>query len=256
MIKTRSERLFSYAILHPVKQITGALLLLAVGVFLLCQEESPPKSKEDTGAKSRGKVTQGAEAEAAKRRAERKKGGERAGSRAIRAEKYEKMLSALPVLSERREGYDRDAFVHWEDLDGNGCDAREDVLRRENLRPRGERCWDDRGLWRSAYDGIRTRNSSLFDVDHVVPLAEAWDSGAHRWPGEKREAFANDLPSLRAVSAQSNREKSDRDPAEWLPPKRSFWCVYIGDWIEIKYRWRLSIDPREKRTLRLLLRSC
>lgn len=168
------------------------------------------------------------------------------------------ILQKLPVRSENREGYDRDAFEHWSDLDGNGCDAREDVLRQENLRPEGSVCWDKRGEWFSAYDGVRTTNSSSFDVDHVVALAEAWDSGARAWKSSRREAYANDLwpMALRAVSASSNRSKSDSDPAEWLPPRKSFVCRYSLDWVLTKYRWRLSVDLQEKRVLRGIFRDC
>ena len=168
------------------------------------------------------------------------------------------ILQKLPLRSENREGYDRDAFRHWSDLDGNGCDAREDVLRQENLRPQGATCWDQRGRWFSVYDGVRTTDPSSFDVDHVVPLAEAWDSGARNWSERRREAYANDLwkPALRAVSASSNRSKSDSDPAEWMPPRKGFHCRYLMDWVLIKYRWRLSVDHSERRALSGVLRNC
>ncbi|HEX7474251.1 MAG TPA: HNH endonuclease family protein, partial [Candidatus Limnocylindrales bacterium] len=92
-------------------------------------------------------------------------------------------------------------------------------------------------------------DSSKLDIDHVVPLAEAWDSGAYRWDAARRRAFANDLGvswSLIAVSAASNRSKGDKDPAEWLPPLASYRCQYLAVWVAIKTRWNLAVDAAEK----------
>lgn len=113
--------------------------------------------------------------------------------------------------------------------------------------------------WFSAYDGATTTNPSLFDIDHMIPLAEAWASGAKRWNDDRRTGFANDLayrPSLIAVSASSNRSKSDRDPAEWMPPRTSYRCTYLVHWVAVKYRWGLSVDQVEKRSIRNGLKGC
>jgi hypothetical protein len=115
------------------------------------------------------------------------------------------------------------------------------------------------GFWRSVYDGVTTRNLSTFDIDHVVALKEAWDSGAWAWTRARRQAYANDLGSagsLRAVSAASNRAKSDRDPAEWLPPLTSFRCAYATGWVIVKVRWSLSVDTAERTALRRILSGC
>jgi len=93
----------------------------------------------------------------------------------------------------------------------------------------------------------------------MIPLAEAWDSGAYTWSASLREAFANDLGvswSLIAVSASSNRSKGDRDPAEWLPPKTTYWCTYLGDWLAVKVRWSLSVDATEHAALDSLIVGC
>ncbi|MDA3022511.1 MAG: excalibur calcium-binding domain-containing protein [Actinomycetota bacterium] len=167
------------------------------------------------------------------------------------------MLNSLPVSVEMASGYARSLFRHWTDRDGNGCDARKDVLIAEAISGRVAACTVVGGVWQSAYDGVTTSNSSTFDVDHRVPLKEAWDSGAWRWSASTREAFANDLGyahSLIAVSASSNRSKSDRDPADWLPKYDV--CTYVKTWIAVKYRWRLSVDSTEKSTLNRLLGSC
>jgi hypothetical protein len=92
-----------------------------------------------------------------------------------------------------------------------------------------------------------------------VALAEAWDSGARDWSDQRREEFANDLSfsgSLVAVSAESNRSKSDKDPAEWLPPDASFHCQYFSLWIEVKTRWDLSVDDQELSALQELDARC
>ena len=169
------------------------------------------------------------------------------------------VLNALPVSPERGDGYDRDAFRHWVDADGNGCDAREEVLIVERMAGTVSGCTVVGGRWRSAYDGVETSNPSTFDVDHRVPLADAWASGAWRWTDERREQFANDLafgPSLIAVTASSNRSKGDRDPAEWMPPLPSQRCGYVKQWIAVKYRWGLAVDATEKSALARMLQGC
>lgn len=169
-----------------------------------------------------------------------------------------KLLSAIPTTAEWPDGYDRDLFTVWES--SGGCDTRERVLARQNLDPDGGGdCGDDLGLWYSAYDGQRTSDPSTFDIDHVVPLAEAWASGGYRWNEKARDGFANDLayiPSLLAVTASSNRSKSDQDPPEWMPPLESYRCTYLRNWVAIKYRWQLSMDSTEKRFIRRGLNGC
>jgi hypothetical protein len=158
-------------------------------------------------------------------------------------------VKLMPVARETRAGYDRDRFSHWVDADSNCRDTRDEVLATESLvRVRG--CDIQRGKWRSYYDGAVIRDSTGFDVDHMVALAEAWDSGAKRWNAGTRKRFANDLGDRRtlvAVSASSNRSKSDRDPAEWLPARGQ--CRYVREWTAVKIRWSLKVDRAEKRAL-------
>lgn len=168
-------------------------------------------------------------------------------------------VRALPVAVETREGYDRDLFEHWVDADGDGCDTRDEVLLAEaRTAPAvGPGCVLSGGRWRSAYDGVATDDPSTFDVDHLVPLAEAWDSGARAWDADTRRRFANDLDDprpLRAVSAGSNRSKGDRDPAEWLPERAR--CRYAREYVATKLRWRLTVDRPERRALRELVAGC
>lgn len=171
------------------------------------------------------------------------------------------VLAALPTAAERPAGYDRDAFRHWIDADGDGCDTRREVLITESMTGVTVRpgCTIVGGEWFSVYDGARTTESSTFDIDHVVALAEAWRSGADRWDADTRLRYANDLGfagSLIAVSASSNRSKGDRDPSDWLPPRGSYRCDYAIAWIQVKYRWRLAVDSAERVALSGLVRDC
>jgi hypothetical protein len=166
------------------------------------------------------------------------------------------LLNTLTVQPEQRDGYDRDLFRHWVTTDG--CDTRQWVLIRQTLKGKVNGCTVTGGQWYSAYDGVTTDNARTFDIDHMVPLAESWDSGARMWSADQRKDFANDLtykPSLIAVSASSNRSKSDQDPAEWMPPLKSDWCQYLKSWVGVKYRWQLTVDAAEKTAIKQNLKS-
>lgn len=136
--------------------------------------------------------------------------------------RLDEAIGDLDLRRERRAGYDRDLFEHWVDGDGDGCSTREEVLVDEATEPVtvGDGCEPRGGRWFSWYDGARWTDTGDLDVDHLVPLAEAWDSGARRWSDRVRERFANDLGdarSLVAVTDVVNASKGDRDLREWLP---------------------------------------
>jgi len=167
----------------------------------------------------------------------------------------------LRIEPEHDGGYDRDLFADWYDADRNGCNTRKEVLIAESLDPVkiGSKCAISGGRWFSIYDNVETTDSSKFDIDHMVPLSEAWDSGAWNWNADQRKYFANDLDQpffLIAVTASSNRSKSDRDPAQWMPPNASYHCEYVRIWIEIKRAWDLSVDQAEHDYLARKLASC
>ncbi len=171
------------------------------------------------------------------------------------------LLGLLVVAEEVPAGYDRDLFRHWIDEDGDGCSARAEVLIAEaQERPSiGDRCTLVGGRWWSLYDERTFTNASEIDIDHVVALKEAWDSGAHAWSAARRQAFANELRvpwALIAVSASSNRSKSDRDPAQWLPPAVAARCPYLAAWMAVKVRFALTIDTAERNALRELVVGC
>ncbi|MFZ9628612.1 MAG: HNH endonuclease family protein [Ilumatobacteraceae bacterium] len=167
------------------------------------------------------------------------------------------VLAAITIENEHPDGYARDLFEHW--ITRNGCTTRESVLIRESLTyPQVDAvgCTVVAGDWLSVYDGAAWTDPSDLDIDHVVALKEAWDSGAWAWSAERRRAFANDLTdirSLRAVTDNVNQSKSDADPSNWMPPLRTFWCTYLGDWVAIKARWQLSMDQSEWGRIKNLL---
>ena len=171
------------------------------------------------------------------------------------------LVSLLPLANEVRLGYERSLFPHWIDADGDGCHTRREVLIVEALVAPilGADCSIYGGQWRSLYDEIVFSDASDLDVDHVVALAEAWDSGAHEWAPDRRTRFANDLEApwaLIAVSAASNRTKSDQDPSQWLPPSAAFRCTYASMWVAVKARWWLTIDAAEQAALQEVATSC
>ena len=166
------------------------------------------------------------------------------------------MLESLTVSDAPVEGYNRDYFYHWS-TQANGCDTRVAVLAREVKNGTVQGC-DVKGEWVSIYDGVTTTNASDLDIDHMVPLKEAWVSGANQWDDSTREAFANDLEgpySLIAVSASSNRSKSDKDPSTWMPTALDG-CEYVARWVNVKHRWNLTVDTAEKGKILSVLSWC
>jgi hypothetical protein len=172
-------------------------------------------------------------------------------------------IKTLKVAPDVREGYARSQFKHWSDLDKNGCNTRNDVILAEALtKPtvdKGCKIVKNTGSWYSPYDGATITSFSSLDVDHFVPLAESWDSGASKWDAAKREVYANDMEdaiSLIAVSAGSNRSKSDQDPAEWLPTNIAYHCDYVRQWVQVKVRWSLTVDEKELKVLKDITTKC
>ncbi|MEU3208135.1 HNH endonuclease family protein [Streptomyces cyaneofuscatus] len=166
-------------------------------------------------------------------------------------------VGLVKVTEEDRTGYTRTKFKHWNTGDdtGDGCNTRAEVLIAEAVvAPTVEAgCKLAGGTWVSYYDGQEVTSAGSLDIDHMVPLAEAWDSGASTWTAERREAYANDQGaevSLVAVTARSNRQKSDQDPADWMPPSPAAQCRYVGEWVATKLRWQLTADDRELEALK------
>ena len=168
-------------------------------------------------------------------------------------------LNALTVAAEgSMTGYSREQFPHWSTVSGT-CNTRETVLKRDgsNVVVDGS-CAATSGSWYSPYDGATWTASSDVDIDHVVPLAEAWRSGASSWTTSKRESFANDLdhPQLIAVTDNVNQSKGDQDPSTWQPPLASYDCTYAKMWIRVKHQWALKLQSAEKSSLQTMLNTC
>lgn len=155
------------------------------------------------------------------------------------------------------KGYSREKFPHWRST-GKNCDVRDSVLKRDGTKVKLSGCNVVAGTWKSAYDDKTLNSPTKVDIDHVVPLANAWRSGAASWTTAKREDFANDLddPQLVAVSAGSNRSKGDQDPSTWKPPATDSWCHYAESWIAVKTRWKLMVTTAEKSALADMLEKC
>ena len=168
-------------------------------------------------------------------------------------------LTALTVAAEGPEtGYSRDKFPHWIDQ-GNSCNTREVVLKRDGTNVvTDSSCAATSGRWFSPYDGATWTAASDVDIDHMVPLAQAWRSGASAWTTAQRQAFANDLThaQLWAVTDNVNQEKGDKDPAQWKPPLQSDWCLYARAYTDVKYVYSLTVDGAEKDALSSMLGTC
>ncbi|WP_116046161.1 HNH endonuclease family protein [Amycolatopsis palatopharyngis] len=171
----------------------------------------------------------------------------------------EAQLAELTVSADGpMTGYDRDKFPHW-GSQGDNCNTREVVLKRDGTNVRtGNDCYPTSGSWHSAYDGATWSQPSDVDIDHVVPLAEAWRTGAAKWSTDKREEFANDLsgPQLIAVTDNVNQEKGDKAPEDWKPPTTSYWCTYASMWVAVKHKWELTVSNAEKSALGDMLDRC
>lgn len=168
-------------------------------------------------------------------------------------------LNALRVAAQGSlTGYSRDLFPHWITISGS-CNTREQVLKRDGTSVVVDSsCAAVSGRWYSPYDGATWTAASDVDIDHVVPLAEAWRSGANSWTTSRRQSFANDLtrPQLIAVTDNVNQAKGDQDPSTWQPPLASYRCTYSKMWITVKHAWGLSLQSSEKTALQSMLNTC
>ncbi|MFF3215578.1 HNH endonuclease family protein [Streptomyces sp. NPDC002886] len=168
-------------------------------------------------------------------------------------------LAGLKVAGQKAmTGYSREKFTHWTGQ-GDSCDTREVVLERSGKGvKRDAACKAFSGTWVSVYDGITVTDAGKLDIDHMVPLANAWRSGAGAWTAERRKEFANDLtrPQLLAVSAATNRAKGDQGPDEWQPPSKGYWCTYATAWTNVKATYQLTVTEGEKKKLTEMLGTC
>ncbi|MFE9400775.1 HNH endonuclease family protein [Streptomyces sp. NPDC006530] len=168
-------------------------------------------------------------------------------------------LGELTVRAEGSlTGYSRDKFPHWITQSG-ACNTREVVLKRDGTNVTTDSsCAATSGSWYSEYDGATWPAAADVDIDHIVPLAEAWRSGANTWTTPQRQGFANDLtrPQLIAVTDNVNQAKGDKDPAKWLPSLTSYRCTYARMWVDVKHYYSLTVDSAEKSALQGILNGC
>jgi hypothetical protein len=155
--------------------------------------------------------------------------------------------------------YDRDDWGRWQDEDGDCQDTRQEVLIRDSvvdvaLDEKG--CRVVSGRWIDPYDGREIADPSKVDVDHVVAIKDAHDSGAWGWPKDAKEAFTNDLQNLKATSQSTNRSKGARGPDEWLPPLESARCGYVDEWVALKEGHELGMSEGEYARVTYMMEIC
>jgi hypothetical protein len=177
-------------------------------------------------------------------------------------------LSTLAVKGRApKTGYDRDAlFGDWADPDGNGCDARNDVLARDLTNKvfgtGRDKCLVLSGTLLDPYSGkkidfIRGRGTSnLVPIDHVVAVSDAWQKGAFKWDAAKRINFYNDPLNLKATQLSLNSQKSDSDAASWLPPLKSYRCAYVAQQIAVKAKYGVWVTKAERDAMARILNAC
>ncbi|KAE8450395.1 hypothetical protein EG329_006469 [Mollisiaceae sp. DMI_Dod_QoI] len=168
-------------------------------------------------------------------------------------------LAALTVAAAgSQDGYARDLFPTWITISGT-CNTRETVLKRDGTDVVVDAaCKATSGTWISPYDGATWTSASDLDIDHLVPLSNAWKSGASAWTTAQRRTFANDLmhPQLLAVTDRVNESKGDSGPEDWKPSLTSYWCTYAEMWVKVKSVYDLTITSAEKSALTTMLDTC
>lgn len=182
--------------------------------------------------------------------------------------------TALNVLAKLRikgraqaNDYDRNLFgQRWLDTDRNGCDTRNDILRRDLsdlvVKPGTNDCVAESGTLFDPFTGqkiafVRGEDTSeAVQIDHVVALSDAWQKGARQWDDALRAEFANDPLNLLAVDGPSNQQKGDGDAATWLPPNKPFRCQYVARQVAVKYKYDLWVTSAEHDAIAAILQDC
>ena len=175
-------------------------------------------------------------------------------------------LNKLPVKGRApKTGYSREQFPHWKDPDKNGCDSRNDILKRDLtkvfFKAETNNCKVIAGTLLDPYSNKLiefdlSKSSSTIDIDHIVALSNAWQTGAFQLTLTQRTNFANDPLNLLAVDFKLNRQKGDADAATWLPPYKSYRCTYIARQVAVKTKYKLWVTATEKAAISILLTAC
>lgn len=171
----------------------------------------------------------------------------------------------LSPTTERHPSYDRDEFgAGWLDLDGDGCDTRNEVLARDltSVVFDADGCTVLAGSLADPYTAAVinfTRGqdtSGAVQIDHIVPLSLAWDMGAWRWSDQDREQFANDPGNLLAVDGPTNGSKGDSSLSEWLPPNTDYICTYTVMFVTLTERYELAMSDADKAAAAEAIDAC
>jgi hypothetical protein len=175
-------------------------------------------------------------------------------------------LTALAVKGRApKTGYSRAQFgPAWQDVDHNGCDTRNDVLARDltdtTTRAGTHGCVILSGSFTDPYTGrsisFSKSRASAVQIDHVVALSDAWQTGAQQWSASRRLAFANDPLNLQATDGATNEQKGDSDAASWLPPNRTYRCTYVTRQVQVKSAYGLWATPAEDDAMTGVLAHC
>ena len=159
--------------------------------------------------------------------------------------------------------YNRGDWKHWTDDDKDCKNTRHETLVDESQKgvtfKTSENCQVATGEWVDPYTATTSTEASKLDVDHMVPLKNAHDSGGWKWDKKKKSMYANDMrydDHLIAVTARANRQKGSKGPDEWKPENQDYWCEYALDWIQIKVDWELTVTNREFSSLEEMVNIC
>ncbi|MHA7286336.1 HNH endonuclease family protein [Arthrobacter sp. MDT3-44] len=169
---------------------------------------------------------------------------------------------ALPLAAENNAGYDRARyFGDWKDADGDCQNTRAEVLVAETKAAMTytstRRCTVATGRWVTTFDNKIHTSATTVQIDHTVPVAEAWGSGARNWTQTRRVAFYNDIGYAGSLAAQTtllNQQKQAKGPEDWMPPANR--CAYVARWVVVKSRWGMTVDSREKAALVRIADTC
>lgn len=240
------------------------LVLIALP-FSACDDSSPPSGSPDvTAAPARPSPSKTAKKHDRRGKSPKRSEPSSSVGRTPDTPAAKAALETLPVKGRApMTGYSREAFgTAWTDTNDNGCDTRNDILRRDLTDKVVVDCVVIRGVLRDPYSGQQIRftrgpvSSLDVQIDHVVPMGNAWATGAFRWTPATRERFANDRRNLLAVDGGLNMQKSDGDAATWLPPRKSYRCTYVAMQVQTKQRYGLWVTPAEKDAMRRILSAC
>ena len=176
------------------------------------------------------------------------------------------VLDTVPELATARiPDYDRELFgTPWSDVDGNGCNTRDDILARDlvDIILDDDSCTVLSGVLADPYTGDNidfergAKTSGAVPIDHIFALSSAWEAGAHSWTDQKRLEFANDPDNLLAVDGPTNSSKSDKTPAYWLPENTDFECTYVAQYVYVASTYSLGISSNDRSTMSRILKDC